>query len=319
MKPLDHPFHFDPSHGYDLASLLAVTVPEPLPDFADFWRRRYAAAMAIEPAYSLAETHQQAGFRVYDIRYQSTGELTIGGWLLEPLQQDVRHCVVVGHGYGGRDEPDYYFGMPNTAYLFPCFRGLSRSRCPQLPDQPHLHVLHKIEDPERYVIGGCVDDLWLAVSVLQKHYPQAAERIGYMGISFGGGIGALALPWDARVKRVHLNVPTFGCQPLRLALTSIGSAASVSDYVKHSGHTPVTLAYYDAAIAARFAGQPAHIAAALFDPMVAPAGQFGIYNAWAGPKHLFVLDAGHFEYPGQPEKEQRLLQELQAFFQAMSD
>ncbi len=314
MKHLSHPFHFDPSYGYTLERLLAVQPPAPPENFAVFWQSRYQNILSIHPYFNMGQCGSHAGFKIFDIQYQSSDDFTIGGWLLEPEHQVVKQCIVVGHGYGGRDQPDYHFNIPETAFLFPCFRGLSRSRSPRLSDQPNFHVLHDIDDPHRYVLGGCVDDLWLAVSLMQELYPQAADKIAYMGISFGGGIGALALPWDKRIGRAHLNVPTFGCQPLRLTLPTIGSGAAVTDYVQRHGHIPATLAYYDAAIAATFAVQPIHVAAALFDPMVAPPGQFAIYNAWAGPKSLFVLDAGHFEYPRQEQQNQHLLWRLQAFF-----
>ena len=314
MTTFPHPFHFDPSYGYTLEALLAIRAPLALADFSHFWRSRYRETLRLQPDFELSQTGNHAGFKVFDIRYKSTEDFGIGGWLLEPEHQEVKQCIVVGHGYGGRDQPDYHFNIPHTAFLFPCFRGISRSCSDRVSDQPHLHVLQDIEDPKRYVLGGCVDDIWVAVSLMRALYPQAAEQIGYMGISFGGGIGALAIPWDVRIKRAHLNVPTFGCQTLRLSLPTIGSGAAVTEYVRQSGHIPDTLAYYDAAIAATFALQPAHIAAALFDPMVAPPGQFGIYNAWAGPKELFVLEAGHYEYPRQEQQYQQLLWELQAFF-----
>lgn len=311
---MDHPFSFDPSYGYDLQRLLAVCPPAGPEDFAAFWRQRYRQALALQPRLSVVCCGSHGGFRIFDASYQSSDDFRISGWLLEPEQQAVKQCIVVGHGYGGRDQPDYHFGIPDTAFLFPCFRGISRSRVDKVPSQPGLHVLHDIESPDRYVIGGCVDDLWLAVSAMLERYPGAAGRIGYMGLSFGGGIGAMALPWDRRIQKAHLNVPTFGHQMLRLQLPTLGSGAAVADYVERNGHIPATLVYYDAAAAAAFANQPVHIAAALFDPMVAPPGQFAIYNAWAGPKQLFVLDAGHYEYSGQDRQNRQLLQQIQVFF-----
>jgi len=310
----NHPFHFDPSYGYDLERLLTVFPPEPPESFAAFWQQRYDKTLSLRPDLERHCAGSHADYKIYDIRYQSTGGVTIGGWLLEPENRAIEQCIVVGHGYGGRDQPDYHFGMPATAYLFPCFRGLSRSRCAGVSDQPYLHVLHGIEDPDHYIIGGCVDDLWLGISVMLVLYPHTAGRIGYMGISFGGGIGALAAPWDKRIQRVHLNVPTFGHQALRFTLPTVGSGAAVTQYVQERGHIPITLSYYDAAIASTFASQPLHVAAALFDPAVAPPGQFAVYNAWAGPKRLYVLDAGHFEYPRQALQNQQLLDELRVFF-----
>jgi hypothetical protein len=145
-------------------------------------------------------------------------------------------------------------------------------------------------------------------------YPWLQNRIGYMGISFGGGIGALALPWEPRIALGHLNVPTFGHYPLRMGLRSIGSSESVRQFVERNSHTAVTLSEYDAAVAASFIRQPMHLALALFDPVVPPPGQFAIYNAIPGDKRLMVLRAGHFDYPEQTEDEQRLIAELAAFF-----
>jgi cephalosporin-C deacetylase len=57
-----------------------------------------------------------------------------------------------------------------------------------------------------------------------------------------------------------------------------------------------------------------HVAAALFDPAVAPPGQFAIYNALPGPKELFVLTAGHFDHPASAMENRSLLSELKVFF-----
>jgi cephalosporin-C deacetylase len=57
-----------------------------------------------------------------------------------------------------------------------------------------------------------------------------------------------------------------------------------------------------------------HVAAALFDPVVVPPGQFAIFNALPGPKELFVLKAGHFEYPESTVEDRKLLSELGGFF-----
>jgi len=314
VKSFSHSFSFDPGYGYSLQRLLSIEPPEAPPDFADFWQRRYRQALSCTASFTLGQSATHAGFKIFDIEYQSTDGFTIGGWLLEPENQVVEQCILVGHGYGGRSQPDFHFDIPKTAYLFPCFRGLSRSCCHGVSDQPNEHVLHGIDNPDRYILGGCVDDLWVGVTVMQALYPYAADHIAYMGISFGGGIGAMAVPWDARIKRVHLNVPTFGHQPLRLRLPTLGSGAAVTNYFQHHPGISRTLAYYDAAIAAGFAAQPLHMAAALFDPMVAPPGQFAVYNVWPAPKTLFVLDAGHFEYPAQAEQEQQLLQDLRLFF-----
>jgi cephalosporin-C deacetylase len=317
MPAFSHDFPFDPSYGHTLDSLLRIA-PPPEPDgFAEIWRNRYRRALATDPAPVLSPPSRQQGYHCFDLRYRTTGGLTLGGWLLTPVTGEVRRGVVVGHGYGGRDAPDFDLPVADAALLFPCFRGLSRSRQAPYSDNPYWHVLHDIDKPDRYVLGGCVEDCWLAVSALLQLYPQVRNHVGYLGISFGGGIGALAIPWDERIRLAHLNVPSFGHQPLRVTLPTVGSGAAVRARAARDGNVLATLRYYDAACAARYARVPGHFALALFDPAVAPPGQFAVFNAWQGRKDLQVLAAGHFDYPGRSAEELALRDGLRNFFEPL--
>ncbi len=300
----------------DLARLLAIVPPEPPDDFSAFWRSRYASALTVEPRPRIQATGRILdGYEVYDLNYASTDGVQIGGWLLAPRDGPVSRGIVVGHGYAGRDGPDAAPGLAHAALLFPCFRGLSRSPVPGVSPHAHLHVLHDIQDRRRYILGGCVDDLWLGVSALIALFPQVAGQVSYQGVSFGGGIGALAAPWDARIGRLHLHLPTFGHQALRLTLPCVGSGEAVREFQsRHEFNVMETLAYYDAASAARYLEIPTLVAPALFDPAVPPPGQFAIYNAIpAAWRRLFVLRAGHFDYPGQAAQCKELKQEVARF------
>ncbi|MGR9053461.1 MAG: acetylxylan esterase [Gammaproteobacteria bacterium] len=309
---------FDPTYGYSLERLLNIKPPPTPQGFASFWQSRYARAVQSEPKPKLTSTDRNRhDYDVYDLSYRSTDDFPIGGWALLPKHGRVTRGVIVGHGYGGRSGPDFHLPIPDAAFLFPCFRGLSRSRRAPISEDPNYHVLHDIDKKERYILGGCVEDLWLAVSALLALFPEVRGRVAYLGISFGGGIGALALPWDARIRRAHLNVPAFGHHPLRLELPTWGSAAALQRYRREHGHILETLAYYDAAVAAQYIRIPMHVAAALADPAVAPPGQFCIYNALVGEKKLFVLERGHLDYPGKAAQEKALLSDLKQFFSAL--
>ncbi len=313
--PTSHPYAFDPTHGYDRERLLAVAPPEAPPDFDAFWQARYDRARAVDPRPELRQSPlHHPDWQVWDIAYRSTGDFTIQGWLLLPAQGAPRRGLVVGHGYGGRDGPDFTLPVTDTAVLFPCCRGLSRSARPPISTESTWHVLHDIDKRDAYILGGCVEDTWLAVSALLALYPALEGRIGYSGISFGGGVGALALPWDARIGRGELSLPSFGHQKLRLALPSVGSAASVQEYQRRHGSPLATLRYYDAATAAARIRVPMLLAPALFDPAVPPPCQFAICNAIPNCKELFILDAGHFDYPGQEEQAASLRQRFALFF-----
>ncbi len=317
--PTQHPYPFDPTHGLGLDELRAIRPPPASPDFDDFWRARYVDALGVDPRPQLSDSgSSHPNWHVHDITYTSTDAFRIGGWLLLPREGTVRRGLVVGHGYGGRDQPDFDIPVKDTAVLFPCFRGLSRSRRPPISGEAAWHVLHDIDKPDRYIVGGCVADLWLAVSVLTKLHPELDGRIGYAGMSFGGGIGALATAFEKRIDRAHLVVPTFGNMPLWLTLPSVGSANSVQTYQKTHGDMRKTLGLFDAATAATRIEIPMLVAVARFDPAVAPPCQFSVANALATSNHheTVILDAGHVDYPGQEEQHRLLEAKVRQFFEA---
>ena len=315
-KSLVHDYDFDPCYGMDLGRLLDVVPPTPPPDFADFWRRRYAAAMAQAPRPRTGSTGQVLGnHTVHELRFDSTDGVEIGGWLLLPLAGPPRRGVLIGHGYGGRALPVAPFGLDDAALLFPCFRGMGASPVAGISPHPALHVVHEIEDRDRYILGGCVEDLWLGVSALLALFPEVAGHLSYQGSSFGGGIGALATPWDRRIGHLYIEVPTFGHHGLRMVLPCVGSCDAVRNYQRHHSFDVMkTLTYYDAACAARNLRIPTLVAAALFDPVVPPPGQFAIYNAIpASWRRLFLLQAGHFDYPGRQARDLELTREAANF------
>jgi cephalosporin-C deacetylase len=315
--PKRHPFPFDPTCGLTLDALQAIRPPAEAPGFDAFWQARFRTARAVDPqpvVTPTADLHPK--WVVHDLSYTSTDGFPIGGWLLLPRHGSVRRGLIVGHGYGGREAPDLDLPVENTAILFPCSRGLSRSaRAPISPDAS-WHVLHDIDRPDRYVIGGCVEDVWVAATVLCQLFPDVDGRIGYSGISFGGGIGALALPYDNRIDRGHLVVPTFGNRPLWMSLPSTGSANAVQTYGRDHPDVLQTLALFDAATAATRITVPMLVAVARFDPSVAPPCQFTIANVLQSSKNneIFILDAGHFDYPGQKAQASALMAKVGTFF-----
>ena len=315
--PTTHPFSFDPTYGFELDELRAMSPPEPPPGFDAIWRARYQATVLVDPRPQLSESaSRHPDWRVHDITYTSTDGVQIGGWLLEPHEGAVTRGLVVGHGYGGRDQPEFDVPVVNTAILFLCFRGLSRSRCSPISSEPAWHVLTDIDKPDRYILGGCAEDVWTAVSTLQTLYPALGGRIGYSGVSFGGGIGALAIPMDPRIDRGHLVVPTFGNMPVWLTLPTVGSGASVQNYQKCHPDVLQTLRLFDAATAATRISVPMLTAVARFDPAVAPPCQFSVANGLATSSHheTVIMDAGHFDYPGSEEQHALLKEKIRNFF-----
>ncbi|RRJ95999.1 deacetylase [Opitutaceae bacterium TAV4] len=324
MYPHNHPF--DPTGGYSKEQLLALqpVIDEPV-DFAAFWRETFdwAASMPLDWSIRPSTTHPgNEHTEVFDMEFASLhGQGNrIGGWLTLPRGRPVRRGAVICHGYGGRAEPDLNPPFPkeaNVAAIFPCCTGLpERSRHADIRLEGAGHVLHGIERRETYVHRFCVADVWRAASVLQAAVPETRERLDYLGGSFGGGIGALALAWDARFAKAHLSVPSFGNHPLRLGLPCCGSGEAVRVHTQRHPETREVLRYFDAATAARHIKIPVHVEAAFFDPAVPPAGQFSVYHALGNPaaKRLFASETGHHDHAGKAAQEARLREALLTFF-----
>ncbi|MFF2959448.1 acetylxylan esterase [Streptomyces sp. NPDC057963] len=325
MASFAHDFPFDPAYGHTLDDLLRIPAPAAPDDFDAFWRARYEEAreVATEPELGPLE-EERDGVRIHGVTFTSVGGVRLGGWVALPAEGAAEYGFVIGHGYGGRQEPgpDVPLPLPRAAAILPCVRGMgARGLRDGIPDVSDAHVLHGIESRDTYVIGDCVADLWCAASALHELLPETAPgdgrpRLGYLGESFGGGLGALALPWDDRFGAGQLTVPTFGNHPLRLTLPCAGSGAVVQGYHREHPEVAEVLRYFDAATAATRLELPVLVAAALFDPSVPPPGQFAVHNALAGERELQVLSAGHFVYEGLTAETEELRAARRRFFGA---
>ena len=310
-----HDFPFDPTYGHAKDQLLQVPAPPAPGDFADFWRTAFAENqktplnLSAQPSPLKAPDHD-----VYEVAFDALGQVRVGGWALVPTGGKAACGFVIGHGYGGREAPELVLPAANAAAIFPCARGFHRSAQPGIPDLSDSHVLCGIESRETYIHRGCAGDIWSAATALLELQPGVRERLYYIGASFGGGIGALCLPWDARFKKAVLKVPSFGNHPLRLRCQCVGSGESVRRYHERHAEVIEVLRYFDSATAATFLKIPALVAPALFDPAVPPPGQFAVYNAIPGRKELFVFKAGHFEYPEALAEETAFEQQVRRWF-----
>lgn len=310
---------FDPSYGYSKNQLLQVPTPQEPPGFLKHWQKRYSRVTAHTPQLKLSDSGRvENGFRILNAQFTSSHDFEIKGWVLKPEFKTVQRGLIMGHGYGGVDGPYTNLPFADAVIFQPCFRGLGLSTHPNISSQPQWHVLHNIQNYREYILGYCVEDLWLATSAFIHSFPEVEHHLGYMGISFSGGIGALALACEHRIQKAHFNVPTFGNYQLRLQLPTLGSGHSVQCFHRRNPTlTENTLSFHDAAIAAKHIHVPMHFACAKSDPMVAPPGQFAIYNAVTAPKELFWLKCGHMDYPEQEQENQQLTHELTHFFSTL--
>ncbi|HWV48615.1 MAG TPA: acetylxylan esterase [Microbacterium sp.] len=302
---------------YPLSVLLTPppALAEPA-DFDAFWQDTYAefgtgrVAWEAVASFGSTETH-----RVDRILFaSSTGERVVA-WLALP-HGPVSRGRVIGHGYGGRTEPELADLPSDTAAIFPVAPGQEANPPGRFPALSARHVLAGIQNRETYSHRYSAADLWRAATVLLDAAPDAAVALDYQGGSFGGGMGSLALPWDGRFRRASLDVPSFGHFPIRLSRRCTGSGESVRQHLRRHPDVRPVLDYFDAAIAASRIRIPVHVGAAVKDPSVDPRGQFAVYHALAGPKRLTVRGSGHLDGPIEELSDRLFRRATEDFFAA---
>jgi len=313
---MQHDYSYDPTYGHDLPGLLAIQPPEPCAGFAEFWQETFARTMSVPVNVSLRPSaFSDEAVEVSEIYFDSFEGFRCGGWLCVPRHGQASRGVIVSHGYGGMATPASAIPGRDEVLLCVHGRGFGLSARHDLPGHHAQHVVHGLHSRETYLHRGCVADLWAAVSALLACHPKLEGCIDFRGGSFGGGIGAMALPWDDRIKRAYLRVPSFGHHALRLTLPCNGSGHWLAQAVaREPGLLHEVLAFYDAAAAAHFMRIPVLVAAALFDPGVPPPGQFAVYNAITSPKSLHILEAGHYPWPGLREQTRLLDERIARWF-----
>lgn len=287
---------FDGSYGRTEAELRGVAPVPPPPGFAERWRAWRTEAASVDADPVVLSTQERAGRRVSLIEHTGADGTRLRAWAVLPRDGAARLGVVHGHGYGGRDAVQLARVPRDAAAIFPVARGLGALNAGVgAPEPVEQHVLAGIDDPDRYVLGLCARDLWLAADALGA---LAGELpLYYVGESFGGGVGALALPWDDRYRGATLIVPSFGQYDERLAVPCLGSGEVVRQHVNAHPEARKALRWFDASTSIGFAHVPVRVEAALWDQYVPPPGQFAIATG-ARDAELAVLPAGHAEFPG---------------------
>ena len=296
---IEHKYKFDPYNGMTQDELLKITAPAEPEGFRQFWENNYRLVMDAPLDYHV-ETEvwsPVATDTVYRVRVKNFDGVDFVVFIARP--ESSAGALVIGQGYGNPATP------PASSYgLTVCFahiRGLGASQCKDIPWEPAKHVVHGIGSKESYILRGAIADQWMALRVLTDIFPDCADNIHYYGGSMGGGMGALLLPWDARFKSGFLSVPTFGSE-IRFEYESVGSGEACRKYIAEHPEAREVLRYFDASVAAKYIRIPVCCTPALFDPCVAPAGQFSVANSIPEAyKTLYIRETGHFE-PTEKDK-----------------
>jgi len=317
---IPHEFPFDPRYGHSVEDLRHVRpeISEP-DDLEVFWRELRAKAEGVALDIQIKELPcPREGFALLEIFYSVWPDYRIGGWAIVPEDRSgIRSGMVVGHGYGGREEIDWGGERPDRILFFPVAPGFQMSADPRLPlNDSWKHVVHGIEDPQTYVLGSCAAALWRSVDVVEELAIKSGIPVHYVGWSFGGGMGALMLPWEPRYASAELGQPTFGWHDFRLHNPCQGSGEAVRLRYLEQPDIRKTLSYFDAASAIQRVSIPVVFGCSVFDPCVQPPGQFAVANSHPGPKRISEFSTGHFDFvhSGQEAEDRTHRQNVKELF-----
>ncbi|MDF3129490.1 acetylxylan esterase [Kiritimatiellaeota bacterium B1221] len=313
-----HDFDFDPTYGHTVTDLQAIDYVDEAPaDFAEFWQGLHAKAMAVPLELEVEEDLPlEGGFRCQLVRYRVWPDYRVGAWVIfheEHPRPDFG--VVMGHGYGGREAPEVSFARKDRIVIFTVAPGFHISQDDRLPlNDAGKHVVYGIESRERYLLAACAATIWRGVDVLTELTQGSVKRFHYHGWSFGGGMGALSVPWESRFESAELGHVTFANHPFRLRNECVGSGAAVRERWLKDPSIEETLVYYDAAFSVRHLKIPTLFGCSCFDPAVPPPGQWSAANSHPGPSRATAFPVGHFAYahPQSAEAEQTHAQNLKA-------
>jgi len=127
---IPHDFPFDPRYGHDETMLRHIRAPDTAPeDFVLFWRNLHTGALQVPLNLRVEKMDcPWHGLRLEKCSYTVWPDYRVGAWLLRPDHgRRPELGVVLGHGYGGREEPEPGRCGPDRATLFPVAPGFHLS------------------------------------------------------------------------------------------------------------------------------------------------------------------------------------------------
>ena len=308
---IKHDYPFDPTSGMTEKDLLAIPPPSIPEGFEEFWRNLYKETTAEECRYTVEEElwSPEKDTRIYRISFTHDNGIRIGAWVTVP--KTFTSAILVGHGYGhvptARDALRKGF-----LTIHPCLRGLGLSQQKDIPWEVEHHALYGIHSPETYVLTGCVKDFWMAAGVLLKMFPEVKGKLHYDGISLGGGLGMLLLPWDDRIGASAIDIPTLAGQYQFNFPARSGSLSEIrKKYALAHPEVKEVFTLFDAASAAGFLRKKVLITPALFDPVNPPPVQFIIANSIPEEYRILrIRETGHFTPTEKDLLQEKELEEL---------
>lgn len=271
-------------------------------DFDEFWDRTLEETRSYDLDVTLrAQRSPVDQLEIFDLTFRGFGGQPVRAWLRTPRGDRTGLGVVVefvGYGGGrGQAEDSLFWSACGYAHLVMDTRGQGSSwrsgdtgddawTGPQGPGM----MTKGIDQPETYYYRRLFTDAVRAIESAQALL--SPTRIVSYGVSQGGGVAVAAAALSTLAGAVVANVPFLCDFPRALTVTDSDPYAEIIRYLAiHSEKEASvynTLRYFDVVNFARRSTAPALFATALMDTICPPSTVFGAYNAYAGPKEMFV-------------------------------
>jgi cephalosporin-C deacetylase-like acetyl esterase len=141
--------------------------------------------------------------KTYAVRFRGGGDAIVPGILMVPVGVKAAPCVVLLHGLGGRKEDVALLGvaLARRGYASFAIDAAGHGERPKIDGKP----VSELTLPEfRQMAGQTIVDLRRAVDFLETRNEVDGKRVGFLGVSLGGILGAVFASDEPRIKGAAL-------------------------------------------------------------------------------------------------------------------
>lgn len=279
--------------------MIAPYVPE---DFDAFWAELSAEAHGVplnfrrEPAPAHTT---EAGHRVDRISFTGAQGRAVQGWIAYPPGiKRAPSFLWIPHYGRGSVPPDQYGTREGFTSLSFNFHG--EDAFYEVEYRPeHGYLAEGAADPHTYIFRRMIQDVLVALRVLQAQSEADEDRIACAGLSQGGGMALWAATVSPIIRAVCADLPFHGAMPYATVKNAHRyPPKELNDLMEEIplGRERVmhTLSYFDTLNLATRVNRPTQVSLGLKDPSCRPEVVRAIYQAVpCSNKRLIEYPGGH--------------------------
>jgi len=281
------------------------------PDFDTFWQKAKADLAGVNPKFSATFMPEMSTktCNVYLVQMQSLDNVTIRGWLTEPVSKDpnAKFSIVLALPGYQIDLPPIMTVDPDFAFLALNVRGQGNSR--EFINTRHDEfVIHHIDDKNKYVMRGVIMDCLRAMDFIYTRPEIRHDNIFVKGGSMGGFLAITTAALDNRVNLCSAQSPVFA--DMRTLIKRVQfPVKSINIYLKTQPGLTLdkvmdNLDYFDVKNFAPKVKCNFMMSVGLLDTYVPPTNDFAVFNSMTAKKKIMIFkDRGHEVSPIYTETE----------------